>query len=408
MKLYSLFNKKEFFINPGLERIKEASAYYGDPHKRFRSVLISGTNGKGSTAVFLESLFRHHGLKTGLFTSPHLIKENERWQINRVQISDKKLDFYIEKIKPAIEKFNLTYFEACTLLAFLYFAYEKVDIAVLEVGLGGRWDATNIVEPEFSIITNVSLDHTHILGDTIHKIAREKFGIVREDKPLILGSNQKELLDLVNEKKIKQVFVFGKDFKVDINNLFPVQFNYRFRQIHLENLELSLIGRYQAINSATALTGFLVYSKNYSLQKIRKALKDTHWTGRFEILSKDPLVIVDGAHNEDAVKKAFYELKAVYPDKKIITVYSGMKDKDIKNILSIIKENSDTVIITSLPFDRGITKDNISDSLEFDFVDKPQEALKKALKHSGSDTVVFITGSLYLIGQVLDLLKEEG
>lgn len=403
MKLYSLFKKKEFFINPGLERIKEASKYFGNPHKKFKSILISGTNGKGSTAAFLESLFRYHGYKTGFFTSPHLVKENERWQINRKHIEDKKLQFYIEKIKPAIEKFNLTYFEASTLIAFLYFADENVDVSILEVGLGGRWDATNIVEPQLSIITNVSLDHTHLLGETLEKIANEKIGIARENRPLVLGSNQMSLLKAAYKRNIKQVYVFDRDFNVNIKSLIPVKFDYHFLDISIKDIEISLLGTYQAVNCATALTGFIVYNRDFSEQKIKEALKNTYWEGRLQILKNNPVVIIDGAHNEEAVKKSFQEIKSIYKGKSIITVYSGMRDKDFKKILKIIKENSNKVIITKIPVDRGIDETDIPDM--FDFVPSIEKAVNKAIKEADFNTIIFITGSLYLIGEVLKIFR---
>ncbi|NPA52936.1 MAG: bifunctional folylpolyglutamate synthase/dihydrofolate synthase [Aquificae bacterium] len=406
MKLYSLFQKKEFFINPGLERIKKASKAFGNPHSTFKSVLISGTNGKGSTAVFLESLFRHHNLKTGLFTSPHLLKENERWQINRREISDEKLEFYISQIKPVIDRYNLTYFEACTLLAFLYFRDEKVDIGVFEVGLGGRWDSTNILEPEFSIITNVSLDHTHLLGDTLRQIAEEKLGIARKDKPLILGSNQKELLELAQKKQIKPILAYKKDFDIKIKSTNPIVFDYRFKEIVQNDLSISMLGRYQAINSATALTGFLSYWRKYDIEKVKKALKDSYWLGRLQVLSDNPIVIVDGAHNEDAVKKSFQELKDMYPNKKITTIYSAMKDKKYKKMLNIIKNYSDRLILTKMPVSRTIDREDILGITEVEYIDSIEKALKTGLDGIDSDTILFVTGSLYLVGEVLKLMQK--
>ncbi|HIQ24891.1 MAG TPA: bifunctional folylpolyglutamate synthase/dihydrofolate synthase, partial [Persephonella sp.] len=215
MKLFKLFNGKTFKIEPGLERIKKACEEIGNPQNKFPSILVAGTNGKGSTCAFLENIFRIHGFKTGLFTSPHIVEENERWQINRKNIENKKLEEYIKQIKYLIQKYELTYFEASTLLAFKYFADEKVDIAILEVGLGGRWDATNVATPEISVITNVSYDHMHMLGDTLEKIAFEKTGITRVDKPAVIGRNQEEILYWLKERKIKEYYVKDNDFFVE-------------------------------------------------------------------------------------------------------------------------------------------------------------------------------------------------
>ncbi len=406
MKLYSLYNKKEFFINPGLERVKKAADYFGNPQKKFKSILISGTNGKGSTAAFLESIFRNHGYKTGLFTSPHLIKENERWQINRKQIKDETLEEYVEKIKPAIDKFNLTYFEASTLIAFLFFYEENVDIAILEVGLGGRWDATNIVEPEVSIITNVSIDHTHLLGNTIEKITFEKLGIARKDKPLVIGSNQSEILKQAKALGIREIYVFNKDFKVNIKNSLPLTFDYSFKGKNTEDLKLSMLGSFQALNASTALTAFTVYSGDFKESLVRKALYETKWTGRMQILVEKPLVVIDGAHNEDAIEKSFRELKSIFPDKRVVTIYSGMKDKDYRKIIQIVQNFSDTVIFTKIPVSRGLDRGDFKE-FEGAFVESIEDAIKRAVEMSDEKSVLFITGSLYLVGEVLKIFKKN-
>ncbi|RMD45227.1 MAG: bifunctional folylpolyglutamate synthase/dihydrofolate synthase [Aquificota bacterium] len=402
MKLFSLFNKKVFHIEPGLERIKAACEFIGNPEKNFRSVLISGTNGKGSTASFLESLFRHHGLKTGLFTSPHLIKENERWQINRKEIHDRTLEEYIYELKPVIERFNLTYFEASTLLAFKYFSDEHVDIAVLEVGLGGKWDSTNVVNPEISIITNVSLDHTHLLGNSTEEIAEEKLGIARKDKPLIIGSEQMEIISKAILKGIREIYHYpiGFSYKKKAFN----RFDYFFKGKKLKNLEISLLGGRQISNASTALTGFFVYSDkkgiNVEENKIREALKNAKWKGRMEIVSQKPLIIVDGAHNEDAIIKTLKEIEEIFPNKKLITVYSGMKDKDWKKILNIISYKSKKVLTAEMSVSRGIKAEEFEKE-GYETYKNVNEAIKKAVYLSDENSVILITGSLYFVGEAL-------
>ncbi len=400
MKLYSLFNKKVFNIQPGLERIKKACAEIGNPQENFKSILISGTNGKGSTAAFLESLFRSNGLKTGLFTSPHLIEENERWQINKEKISDEKLEYYINQLKPVIEKYNLTYFESSTLLAFKYFSDEKVDVAVLEVGLGGRWDSTNIVNPEVSIITNVSLDHTHLLGDSIEKIAFEKVGIARPDKPLIIGSQQKEILNEALKKEVKEIYQLGSDFFVEYKNELV---NYKFKSYKLEDLKPSLLGKRQTFNLASALTAFLVFSEKNKLEidedKIKKAVSSTYWPARMQILSENPLIILDGAHNEDSLIKTYEEIKELFPDKDIITIFSAMKDKNLDKMINIVKDNSKKVIFTYSGVSRSIDKEYVKDSV---FIKDIRQAVDTAVNLSENE-IILITGSLYLSGEVLKI-----
>lgn len=404
MKLYKLFEKKVFNIEPGLERIKKALNDIKNPHQNFKSILVAGTNGKGSTSAFLESIFRNYGFKTGLFTSPHLIEENERWQINRKNIPDYKLENYIKQLKQVIKKYNLTYFEASTLFAFKYFSDEKVDIAILEVGLGGRWDSTNVVEPEVSIITNVSFDHMHMLGDTLDKIAFEKTGITRENKPAVIGRNQKEIINWLKKRNIKRYYVKDIDFKV-----FPKDntcFDYQFQNIKIENIKPSLIGNFQFENAATAITSFIIFAQKNNIQidkeLIKKSISSTKWIGRLQILSKNPLIILDGAHNEDALIKSFKEIKRLFPDKKIITLYSGMKDKDFKTIFNILKENSENIYFTKIPVSRSIDKDFIPKV--YNFIENIPDAIKTIKKNLKQNELLFITGSLYLVGEVL---KQE-
>lgn len=401
--LYKLFQKKVFHIEPGLERIKKACEELGNPQNDFPSILISGTNGKGSTSAYLESLLRYHGFRTGMFTSPHLVEENERWQINRENIPDKILEEYIKGLKPIIQKHNLTYFEASTLLAFKYFSDQKVDIAVLEVGLGGRWDSTNIVEPELSVITNVSLDHTHLLGDSIQKIAFEKVGISRKNKPLIIGSPQEEIREEAVKKGVKEIYQFKKDFNFKIKGQ---KMDYHFDIYDLKNLNPSLIGKRQFNNLATALTGFIVFAEKemipLSFSNIREAVSSTRWQGRMQILSKDPLIILDGAHNEDAIRKTYEEIKELFPEKEIITIYSGMKDKNIEEILKLISKNSKKVFVSKIPVSRSLTEEDLEPTgLNFEYIPDIEKSISKAKSELIENQIILITGSLYLAGEVL-------
>jgi folylpolyglutamate synthase/dihydrofolate synthase len=401
--LYDLFQKKVFNIEPGLERIKSALKEFSNPEKNFKSILVAGTNGKGSTSAYLESLFRHYGYKTGLFTSPHLIRENERWQIDRKEIDDKKLQNYINELKPIIEKYNLTYFEACTLLAFKYFSDEKVDIAVVEVGLGGRWDSTNVLEPEISVITNVSFDHMHILGNTLLDIAYEKTGITRQDKPAVIGRNQPEIIHWLKERKIKEYYVKDIDYfvkEIDFN-----KYDYKFKKHIFENLEISMLGKRQLENSSLALTTFLLFldKNNQPVVEniIRKALYNTKWKGRMEIISKNPFIIIDGAHNEEGLIKTFQEIKEIFPNKKIFTIFSFMKDKDTEKMINIIKQNSDFYIAITMPFSRAMTAEDFKNVGIKNVKENHLEAVKELKNSVDKDAIILITGSLYLIGEIL-------
>jgi dihydrofolate synthase/folylpolyglutamate synthase len=401
--LYDLFQKKVFNIEPGLERIKSALKEFSNPEKNFKSILVAGTNGKGSTSAYLESLFRHYGYKTGLFTSPHLIRENERWQIDRKEIDNKKLQNYINKLKPIIEKYNLTYFEACTLLAFKYFSDEKVDIVVVEVGLGGRWDSTNVLEPEISVITNVSFDHMHMLGNTLLDIAYEKTGITRQDKPAVIGRNQTEIIHWLKERKIKKYYIKDIDYfvkEIDFN-----KYDYKFKEHIFENLEISMLGKRQIENSSLALTTFLLFldKNNQPIVEniIRKALYNTKWKGRMEIISKNPFIIIDGAHNEEGLIKTFQEIKEIFPNKKIFTIFSFMKDKNAEKMINIIRQNSDFYMATTMPFSRAMTAEDFKNAGIKNVKENHLEAVKELKNSVDKDTIILITGSLYLIGEIL-------
>jgi len=410
LKLYELFKKKVFHIDLGLDRVKKALEDLDNPQEGFKSILISGTNGKGSTSAFLESLLRHSDFKVGLFTSPHLIDERERWQINRKYISQEELEIYINRIKPLIEKYNLTYFEASTVLAFLYFADKKVDFAVLEVGLGGRFDATNVVYPDISIITNVSLDHTHILGNTLEKIAFEKLGIGRNDRPLVIGSNQTELINQAKILGIRELYYLNRDFfyKSYIEDLIQ-KVDYKFKNLSISGIEIKLLGDRQANNLATALTSYILLmerlGKAIDLDLIRKAVFNTSWQGRMEIVSKNPLVIVDGAHNEDALQKSFKELKNLFPDKNIITFISFMKDKDFKKLMDIALKFSKDIFFVEMSFDRSLKLKELKKYFpDIKILSIPDI---QSNIHKDSNNIFFITGSLYFVGEVLKGCKKR-
>ncbi len=406
MKLYKLFEKKVFKIQPDLERIKKALGEIGNPHLNFNSILISGSNGKGSTAAFLESILREHSLKTGLFTSPHIIDENERWQINRKNITDEKLEDYISQLKPIIKKYDLTYFEASTLIAFKYFSDEKVDVAVLEVGLGGRWDATNVVYPEVSIITNVSLDHTDLLGDTLDKIAYEKLGISRKDRPLVIGQDQIEIISQAVMKGVREIYHYPIGFTYQIKNN---KMSYSFKNYKIEDIKPSLLGKRQFLNCAAAITGFLLFVERNRIKtdekKIKDAVSTTFLPARMQILSDDPLIVLDGAHNEDAVIKTFKEIEELFPSRKIITIYGGMKDKDWKKILGIITYRSKEVICTQIPVSRSLKKSDFPPELKF--CENVKQAIDTAKSIYTSNSLILIIGSLYLSGEVLKIFENR-
>jgi len=414
MKIYELYKKKEFDIKIGLDRIKKALDYVGNPQSKFKSILISGTNGKGSTSAFLESLLRYHGLKTGLFTSPHLIRENERFQVNRKEISNEELDYYIKIVKPIIDKFQLSYFEATTLIAFLFFKNKNVDVAVLEVGLGGRWDATNVVYPQISAITNVSLDHTHILGNTIEKIAFEKLGIARKDRPLVIGRKQNEIIKQAKDLGIGDIYYppDSYQYKYYLNNeLTTVDYIFPNLSIKIDNIQSKLLGKRQAENISTALTTFLLFmnklNKKHKTELIKEAIFSTSWKGRMEILFQEPLTIIDGAHNFDAIQQSIKEIKEMFPERNIYLIYSSMKDKKWREYLKFLKNKVKNVTFIEMQIDRGLTSKELRHFFpDIKTFNSFKEAYDFTTKQLDKNSLILILGSLYFIGNVLKEVKS--
>ncbi|HIO42301.1 MAG TPA: bifunctional folylpolyglutamate synthase/dihydrofolate synthase, partial [Aquifex sp.] len=320
MELWNLFRGLELNFTPTLERIEKALRELGNPQDAYPSVLIGGTNGKGSVSAFLESLYRHHGLKTGRFVSPHLVDETERWRINNVPITEETLKGYIKRVKPLMEKHKLTYFESALLIATLLFKEEGVDIAVVEVGLGGRWDATKVHSPLATAITNVGLDHTKWLGETLEEIADDKTELIYPNTPVILGTDEEPLYSIAERKAASRnspLIVANRDYTFKGEVKFPKTLlrDYRYKNFLLEESQLGLYGAKQVQNAAQALTIFLETAPRLGikpdLQKVKDALKNTRWEGRFEIVGENPLLVLDGAHNLHALRRTLEDLKTL-------------------------------------------------------------------------------------------------
>jgi len=395
--LWELYQGKDYNIKPTLERIQKACEYIGNPQKNYPSVLVGGTNGKGSTCAFTESILRKHGLKTGWFVSPHLIRENERWRINGVEITDERLREYVKELKPVFEKFELTYFEAATLIAVKYFADEKVDAVVFEVGMGGRWDATKVSIPKVVAITNVERDHTRWLGKNVYEIAEDKLHLYREGVPLVIGSARFPLYPKALEMGIKDLIVAGLDYEYygKVEREKTVLLNYSYKDLSLSNLELSLFGKWQIDNAANALTISKEFLGNLDEEKTKEALRTTKWEGRMEILRSKPLLMIDASHNPYAVAKVIKEVKKYFPEIKV--AFSSLVGKDWQLSLEIISKYFKEVYIIPIDYYRAEDPKNlINFSKELGLETKlitPEEAIN--LEHN-----LLILGSIYLISEI--------
>lgn len=403
-----------FGIKPGLQRIELLLKKLGQPQKKTQFVHVTGTNGKGSVTSMLTNIFKSAKLKTGNFTSPHLVKWNERININGVSVSDEQLAEAIEKVKVAADEVGTlleppTQFEIITAVAFYLFAQAKLDIVVLEVGMGGLLDSTNVIEPLCSVITNVSLDHTDKLGDSLQELAEQKAGIIKTNIPVVTATEGEALTVVQTEavKKNAKVYLLGKDFSVTIqeSSFAQQQFTFNYGQNSYSYM-ISLAGKHQVDNAALAVMTALLVSEKYSSitqQTIKEGLSQTRWAGRLEQIEDKPIVIVDGAHNLASAKVLRKAIDDYFSSQKICFVLGIMKDKDIKGIVDVLVQKQDILLATraddstraAQPED--IVKHTSAKSFTFADVEK---AIDKAKELALKDGVVIIAGSLYLVGQV--------
>jgi len=325
------YRSKEFNWKPGLERIKKAVEE--TDFKIFPSIIVAGTNGKGSTSHMIAEILRQNGLKVGLFTSPHLLRFNERIKVDMKEVDTETLDSSFKEVLPVIEEYRLTYFEASFLLSLKVFYDKKVDVAVFEVGLGGRLDATNAISHELAVITQVGIDHRNYLGRTLKEIAREKVAVIKDGIPAVISANHPVVKELA-EVRTKELFVYGEDFKVERTELSPSGTQFLFNG---KVIRTSLIGKHQAVNCATALTATKLFiEKNFKKEFLLPETVNVHLPGRFEVIRNSPLVIFDVAHNRDAFLELFKTLNTL--GIKADVVFSSLKDKEAEENLKVVAD----------------------------------------------------------------------
>ena len=403
-------NCKKFSKRFDLSDMEDALKLLKNPDKDFKVIHIGGTNGKGSTSVTLKNVLKLHGLKVGLYVSPFVVKFNERIQINDDYISDDRLLELINKMyyfNLEFEKSHqpLSFFEIITLISFIYFSEEKVDIAIYEVGLGGRLDATNIVKPLVSAVTNIQKDHTAQLGLTYKKILKEKLGIMKYRTPFVTAIDREELMETIKEYS----FAYEAPLYL-VRNLKNIRikengtlFTYKGKKY-----ETSLIGFHQARNMSVVIEIInvlnTVYGFNISDETINNALKNTFWPGRFEVIDKD--IILDGGHNKEGIE-ALKKTILAYTAKDITVVFTAMADKDISNMVKTLDSFAKRIIFTEIPYSRcekALNLINLSHLSDKMAIEKYDIAIKKALSYIDSRNAVLICGSLYFISYARDLL----
>ncbi len=412
-----------FGMNPGLERIKALLGLLGEPQKKLKCLHIGGTNGKGSTAAFAASMLEAAGYRVGLYTSPYLIQFTNRMSINGQDIAEERLVELVKRVKPMVERIaknpdlgQPTEFEVVTAIAFTYFAEEFPDIVVVEVGLGGRLDATNVIQPMVTALASISLEHTQVLGDTVEKIALEKAGIIKEGSEVVTQAAGEALAVIRKTCSSKNVSLFElhKDFRVEkiSGNLKGQTFNYYGLFSNFLNLQISLLGDYQADNAGLALAAIeLLGKKGFQLpeEALRKGLAATTWPGRLEIVRHTPLVLLDGAHNLEAFKGLQRNIRS-FSYKRLILVIGLLDDKAAELILQEIIPVSDLVIITTPNSPRAADPHVLHSitskltSVPIFVQEKIPDAIELALSLAEEKDLVLISGSLYLISDARLLL----
>jgi dihydrofolate synthase/folylpolyglutamate synthase len=417
----------KFGINLGLGRIEELLRRLGDPHmSRMNIVHIGGTNGKGSTTAMLSDILREAGYRVGAFTSPHLHSYSERYRINGIQIAPEQVAALLSEIMPHLDEMvtegyeHPTEFEVGTALAFLHFSRAKVDFLLLEVGLGGSIDSTNVAPSMLSVITNVAMDHMDYLGHTIEEIAAVKAGIIKPGKPVVTAATGEGLrvIEKVCREKECRLTRVGQDITWETlsHSLNGQRFNVTGRKRTYSNLAIKLLGRHQQVNAATAIaavenlieTGALI-----SAEAVRKGLASTIWPGRLEIVSQKPLTIIDGAHNYEGARSLRLALEDYFPGKNIVLVIGMLADKERSSVVEALVPGAKAVVVTKPDSPRSGDWQHMAVlarryAADIFLVEDIGEALNKAQTLVGQEDLLCVTGSLYMVADAREKLLKSG
>ncbi len=424
-----IYNLNKYGIKLGLKNITFLLSLFDNPHLKTKVIHIAGTNGKGSTSAIIYSILQKAKYRVGLYTSPHLVEFQERMRINGRYITKEEVCSLLERMKPKINKVahtkgyqHPTFFEVITAMAFLYFYEQKTDFAVIEVGLGGRLDATNVCQPEVSVLTHIDIDHRDKLGNTLAEIAGEKAAIIKKNTPVVSAQQLPEAAEVITkiaQERGATLYHYGREINTTLlsSMLKGNYFNYSGIYHKIDNLFVPLAGEYQLENAALAIaTAELLTNMGYmiTIDDISHGVRDSQWPGRFEIVREKPLIILDGAHNPNGVYQFITNLKKLIPNKKIIAVLGVFQDKDYPTIVKIIVPQVNQVILTMADNPRAtptallakealhyIKQENIIET------DKVATAINKSLQIAQDDEVICITGSLYTVGEAKAYFSER-
>ncbi|WP_335869171.1 bifunctional folylpolyglutamate synthase/dihydrofolate synthase [Bacillus sp. 2205SS5-2] len=420
-----IHSRLRFGMKPGLQRMNALLKKLHHPEEKVKAVHIGGTNGKGSTLTYMRAILHEAGYDVGSFTSPYIETFNERISVNGQPIGDLEILNLVKMIKPIVEEVEKegewipTEFEIITAMCFYYFAnVQKVDILLLEVGLGGRLDSTNVVVPELSIITSIGLDHTQILGNSLKEIAEEKAGIIKPGVPIITCVKQQSALEVIRERSLERkasLFSLKEDFF--IKDYYPNDsgetFSYQSSSLSIENLSISMHGEHQVENASLAIKSieWLVNYSGFQISEnqIRAGLAAAYWPVRMEILSYSPMVLVDGAHNPEGISALRETLLRKFSQKHISVLFAALADKEVSPMIEDLKKVTDRIVLTTFDFPRAPSLEQLSQIAEEQHTGYSlywKEYLEGKISEMGEDDLLVITGSLYFLSEVKPLVVE--
>lgn len=405
---------------PGLERMKFLMRLLDNPQNKLKFIHVAGTNGKGSTCAMLESILRTSGYTTGLYTSPHLSKYNERIKVNNIDISDEEFAQITSKVSNACSKMEAqpSIFEILTAIALCYFESQSLDFVILEVGLGGRFDSTNIIEaPVLSVITSIGIDHTEYLGNTVEQIAKEKGGIIKKNCTTVLCFNSSTVYNVIesicNQKNSKLYFNNNLDIYIKSIDLNKIIFSVECDYYQYSDVVLNMTGEYQIYNATTALTAIKALNDlgfNISKENILNGLKNTFWAGRMEVVSKNPTIILDGAHNIDGINILVKYIQTYLHSKKITLLMGVLKDKEYMQMINNMLNVVDRLVLTQPSTSRAFTIkefDTMCSNIKLYLEKDISKAFDIAKTITKQDEILICTGSLYLVGELRDLILRR-
>jgi dihydrofolate synthase/folylpolyglutamate synthase len=414
--IQTMYGLRRFGIKLGLSTIKSMMHSLGNPQDKFSCIHVAGTNGKGSIASSIASILKESNYRVGLYTSPHLVRFNERIQINNQAVSDKNIVEAYEALKNiSTGKREPTFFEYSTAMALYEFGKQKVGWAVIETGMGGRLDATNIIKPALTIISNISLEHRMYLGNTIKQIAGEKGGIIKNNIPIVTGARQKGAISTLKDiarKKSAPFFRLGDEFKVRRNK--NKTFNYFGIENTWRDLRTGLQGNHQIDNAGLVLAACELLNKNRAelpFKSIKKGLEKNRWPGRLDIVSENPLIILDGAHNIIATRRLVKYLSKNLSSRNITLVAGILDDKPYSSMLKTLCSVCNRAILTQPKINRALPPEKLYSAAkevisDIKIIPDVSQAIKHAIKTTPKNDAICIAGSLYLVGEAIEFFEK--